>query len=139
MVRLEAPAPAACLKEQCLIQIKDERVDPRVNTRSPVVSDLARTSDMLQWTLRFKAGTRLASGERKMGPLATDPAAGLGTTPGPVEPKYGRALYGLPCGRCGKYYSASLDACPICHCGERVSATAAHNQVVICPNPNVAD
>jgi hypothetical protein len=137
MVRLEASAPAACLKEQCLIQIKDERPDPRVNAWSPVVSDLARTSDMLQSTYGSKQEPdELREKEkRKMGPLATDPAAGLGTNPGPVEPKYGRVLYGLPCGRCGKYYSASLDACPICHCGERVSATAAHNQVVICPIP----
>jgi rRNA maturation endonuclease Nob1 len=30
--------------------------------------------------------------------------------------------YGLPCTSCRLYYSADLSACPICGCGERVSA-----------------
>lgn len=32
--------------------------------------------------------------------------------------------YGLPCTNCRLYYSAHLPACPICGCGERVSAAA---------------
>lgn len=36
-----------------------------------------------------------------------------------------RAGYGLPCSNCGTYYAADQSACPICHCPERVSATAA--------------
>lgn len=35
-----------------------------------------------------------------------------------------RILYGLPCARCGSYYAAELEACPICHCSERVSPVA---------------
>ena len=30
--------------------------------------------------------------------------------------------YGLPCTNCRLYYSADLSTCPICGCGERVSA-----------------
>jgi rRNA maturation endonuclease Nob1 len=32
--------------------------------------------------------------------------------------------YGLPCMNCRLYYSADLSACPICGCGERISAAA---------------
>ena len=34
------------------------------------------------------------------------------------------AGYGLPCAKCHLYYSANLEACPICHSRERVSAIA---------------
>lgn len=32
--------------------------------------------------------------------------------------------YGLPCANCHAYYAAELEACPICHCAERVSPVA---------------
>jgi hypothetical protein len=33
--------------------------------------------------------------------------------------------YGLPCAGCGAYYSANVDACPVCNSTERVSPLAA--------------
>lgn len=33
--------------------------------------------------------------------------------------------YGLPCSKCHLYYSADLDACPICHTRERVAPVVA--------------
>ena len=36
-----------------------------------------------------------------------------------------KVLYGLPCAKCRTYYSADLTACPVCSCGERVSARPA--------------
>jgi len=32
--------------------------------------------------------------------------------------------YGMPCANCRAYYPADMQACPICHAKERVSATA---------------
>ena len=32
--------------------------------------------------------------------------------------------YGLPCSKCGAYYTADQSVCPICKCAERVSPTA---------------
>jgi len=33
--------------------------------------------------------------------------------------------YGLPCANCRAYYFAHLATCPICGCGERISANIA--------------
>ena len=33
----------------------------------------------------------------------------------------GATRYGLPCANCRLYYAAELTACPICHCGDRIS------------------
>ena len=56
---------------------------------------------------------------------ATSSAIGLQAPPRPLQHGLGRVLYGLPCAHCGRYYAASLNACPICNCRERVSALAA--------------
>ncbi len=39
-----------------------------------------------------------------------------------------QAQYGLPCANCKAYYASDLPACPICLCGERVSAQEAETQ-----------
>ncbi len=36
------------------------------------------------------------------------------------HPGHGKALYGLPCARCGVYYPAELAICPVCNSTERV-------------------
>ena len=46
-------------------------------------------------------------------------------TPREGKPDYvpgntARALYGLPCARCGLYYAAELAICPVCNSTERV-------------------
>ena len=44
-----------------------------------------------------------------------------GTTPrAAAQTGHGRALYGLPCARCGTYYAAELPICPVCNSTERV-------------------
>jgi hypothetical protein len=46
-------------------------------------------------------------------------------TIGEVQPaRNDRVGLGLPCANCRIYYRADLDACPVCRCRERVSATA---------------
>jgi hypothetical protein len=42
----------------------------------------------------------------------------VSTPDDPLEKPVG---YGLPCAKCRTYYSAQLDACPVCKSGERVS------------------
>jgi hypothetical protein len=51
---------------------------------------------------------------------------------GPVEPnENGRTGYGLPCIRCKIYYSAGLEACPVCKCSERVSPNLVFRGAVV--------
>src|SRR5438128_8682067 len=40
-----------------------------------------------------------------------------------VQPSPRHVGYGLPCAKCGTYYSADQSVCPICKCGERISPT----------------
>ena len=40
-----------------------------------------------------------------------------------VQPGPRHVGYGLPCAKCGTYYSADQSVCPICKCGERISPT----------------
>ncbi len=47
-----------------------------------------------------------------------------GTAPAPVITPRRQAGYGLPCAKCKTYYSADLNACPVCQTSERVSPTA---------------
>jgi len=51
---------------------------------------------------------------------------GIGGTAAPaVAATVTRAIgYGMPCANCRAYYPADMQACPICHAKERVSATA---------------
>jgi hypothetical protein len=59
----------------------------------------------------------------------TNPAI-TGSTPNPEtqrnysrrQPGPGPLRYGLPCANCRIYYEAEFAACPICGCGERMSA-----------------
>lgn len=48
--------------------------------------------------------------------------------------------YGLPCSHCRSYFPADMDACPICKCPERVSATdrVMHSMVAAEPKPSTA-
>jgi len=56
----------------------------------------------------------------------------IGHVTRPITPADGQADqpgarhvgYGLPCSKCGAYYTADLSVCPICECAERVSPTA---------------
>lgn len=41
-----------------------------------------------------------------------------------------RAGYGLPCANCGTYYTADLNACPVCQSTERVAANDAGAEIV---------
>jgi hypothetical protein len=43
--------------------------------------------------------------------------------------------YGLPCVKCRKYYSASLNACPVCQTSQRVSPIAALPCAPVEPQP----
>lgn len=52
----------------------------------------------------------------------------------PVAPAGQAVGYGLPCAKCRKYYSASLNACPVCSSTERVPPVAA----IPCPTPPVS-
>ncbi len=40
-------------------------------------------------------------------------------TVGATSTGHGKALYGLPCARCGAYYAAELGSCPVCNSTER--------------------
>jgi hypothetical protein len=42
---------------------------------------------------------------------------------GQAAPEKKLVGYGLPCSRCHAYYTADLQACPICKCPDRVSVT----------------
>jgi hypothetical protein len=44
-------------------------------------------------------------------------------------------LLGLPCARCRAYYSAELEACPICGCRARVSAGGTYSPEMQSQNP----
>jgi hypothetical protein len=64
------------------------------------------TQPILQANTEFRAVDHLASN------FVRDPQ------PGPR-----RVGYGLPCSKCGTYYTADLSVCPVCKCGERISPT----------------
>jgi hypothetical protein len=52
------------------------------------------------------------------------------------------AGYGLPCSKCHLYYPAGFDACPVCHCRDRVSLNLApvirHSQASAEPQPDAS-
>ncbi len=48
-----------------------------------------------------------------------------------LEPRPKAMLLGLPCSRCGAYYAAELDSCPICRCTARVSSSKQTATVVM--------
>jgi len=50
---------------------------------------------------------------------------GIGAPSMTIAATVTRAIgYGMPCANCRAYYPADMQACPICHAKERVSATA---------------
>ncbi|HET9406395.1 MAG TPA: hypothetical protein VFO39_04095 [Candidatus Sulfotelmatobacter sp.] len=51
----------------------------------------------------------------------------------PPPPMRKPAGYGLPCAKCRRYYSADLEACPLCDSRERVSALAPRASVTPAP------
>jgi hypothetical protein len=52
---------------------------------------------------------------------------GRGVMPkSPNQTPFQRILYGLPCAKCGTYYAADLQSCPICRCADRVPAVTHH-------------
>jgi len=67
--------------------------------------------------------TEIAVKQSKFAAALRAPSAHSVTSP-PIR-------YGLPCASCRLYYSAELNACPICQCTERVSPVARHTHWVV--------
>lgn len=71
-----------------------------------------------------------------------EPAKGSSRTSNQAQTetsRSGAAGYGLPCAKCKTYYAASLESCPICKAGERVSPTEAAETVKVAPPENMPD
>ncbi len=79
-------------------------------------SDPNRPVHILDTERLTTPGLTPGTGMRRSEPAKATPSGGKSVN---------RIGYGLPCAKCGTYYTADLKACPVCQSAERVSAELA--------------